>query len=177
MRLRAGMKPRSSIRSASSRTRTCTPERVSDRVSIRSSKPPGVATRMWTRAPASAAAARWEPRQTPRPSTAASPPRRRESYQRSGLRSGLPAPSSGSAQGRGRFAVPLVAKRRRGAGGLVVRTRRSCRCRFARCRIDRARRVPAEWPGVEWVWVPCSLLRRRRQGYTRRVQGRRNWAR
>ena len=173
MRLRAGMKPRSSIRSASSRTRTCTPERVSDRVSIRSSKPPGVATRMSTRAPASAAAARWEPRQTPRPSTAASPPRRRESYQRSGL----PAPSSGSAQGRGRFAVPLVAKRRRGAGGLVVRTRRSCRCRFARCRIDRARRVPAEWPGSEWVWVPCSLLRRRRQGYTRRVQGRRNWAR
>ena len=43
----------------------------------------------------------------------------------------------------------LAVERRRGAGGLVMRRRRSCRCRFVRCRTGRARREPAGWPGID----------------------------
>jgi hypothetical protein len=47
--------------------------------------------------------------------------------------------------------------------GLAARRRRSCRYRFARYHTDRARRAPAGWPGIEWAWVPHSLLRRGRK--------------
>ena len=46
-----------------------------------------------------------------------------------------------------------------------MRRRRSCRCRFVRCRTGRARRAPAGWPGIGSAWVPHSLLRRARQGW------------
>jgi len=86
-----------------------------------------------------------------------------------------PAPSSGPARGRGRFAAPLVAERRRGAGGLAARRRGLAGAGLC----DAAQIAPAEHrrDGLELYRRRCvSLPRRGRQEWARKVQGRRNWA-
>jgi len=136
MRFRAWMKPRSSMRSASSRTE---PERSTGRatlVSIRSSRRPGVATRISTpRAQFLPLRPDRDPAELPPPSTVASRRRRHESCRRSGS----PALSSDSARGRGRYTAPVVAVRRTGAAGSATQRRRSCRSRSVQCRTNRVR--------------------------------------